>query len=727
MLNRRFLAGLCIALLLPFGLRANEGMWLPLLLQSLNEGDMKALGMRISAEDIYSVNQGSLKDAIVHFGGFCTGEVVSSKGLVLTNHHCGYEAIAGHSSLEDNILKNGWYASSFAEEKPTPGLFVTFIDRIIDASPEILAGVTADMDETERSKLIQANTARYRQTFNLKPFEEVQVRAFYAGNQYFAFVTRSYPDVRFVGTPPESIGKFGADTDNWEWPRHTGDFSLFRIYTAPDGSPANYSPDNVPMTPKRHLEVSLAGIKPGDFSMVFGFPGRTDQYLPASGMKLRTRVLNPIRIGMRDLSLAVIDSAMRADAQTKIDYASKQARIANAWKKWRGESEGIEAVGGIARRNGLEYDFRQRLSKPTLTIAEVTPEERKRFLEVLPKLDSLYLKQEPFAISNAYVGELNYNIDMARLANIIARRLKVYENSGIEAFREVVPDLLNTLRATYKGYNPEIDRRIAANLVQRYLAQVQKDHISDYVLDQVAFAGSSVAVINKLYDQSYIAHPDRLMALLERDPEAFAEYIRGDYGFQFWRQLNGYHEKKVLAPYNAYEMAIAPLQRDFMQGLIQVFPEKTFYPDANSTLRVSYGKFEGFTGLDGKTYDHLTDLDGVVAKYQPGDYEFDLPADLLKLHKARDYGRYAVDGKLPVCVLGSNHTTGGNSGSPALNADGRLVGLNFDRTWQSTMSDINYDPSICRNIMVDIRYVLWLIDKLGGAGHLVEEMTLVKS
>lgn len=706
---------------------ANGGMWLPLLLSNLNEEEMKGLGMQLTAEDIYSINQGSLKDAIVHFGGFCTGEVISSQGLVLTNHHCGYGAIQSHSTLEDNVLENGFYAKTKADEKPNAGLFVTFIDRIEDASDAILKGVTFDMEEDERRKLIQSNTDRYKQTFTLGEFEEVLVKPFYDGNQYFAFVTRKYNDVRLVGTPPNSVGKFGADTDNWEWPRHTGDFSLFRVYAAPDGSPADYAETNVPYTPKKHLEVSTKGVKEGDFSMIFGFPGRTDQYLAASAMRQRVELINPIRIGMRDLSLAVIDSAMRVDPQTKIDYASKQARIANAWKKWRGESEGIEASNGIALRNGTEFQFEKRLKKPVLRVAEVTPEERMRYLELLPQLNNYVAAQAAFAKTRAYTGELNYNVDLFRIANIIARRIKVYDANGQEAFSEQIPGLVGYLEDFYARYNPEIDQQVAKSLLNEYFDKVQLEHQSVFCRDQLSFAGSTEALVDVVFKQSYLSKGGRLIELMLSDPVTFVESIKADPGFQFVRQLNEHNEQVVLTPYNDISESMQPLQRDYMKALMQVFPDRKFYPDANSTMRVSYGKFEGFKGLDGKKNDYMTYLDGVVAKYKPGDYEFDVPAKVLALYKAKDYGDYATsDGKLPVCILGSNHTTGGNSGSPALDANGRLVGLNFDRTWQSTMSDINYDPSICRNIMVDIRYVLWLIDKVGGAPHLVEEMTLVK-
>lgn len=694
-------------------------MWLPLLLKHLNEAEMKEMGMKISAEDIYSINNGSLKDAIVHFGGFCTGEVISDQGLVLTNHHCGFSAIQDHSTLEDNLLENGFYAKTTADEKSNPGLFVTFIERIEDVTTAALQGVKDEMSETERATLIAENLRAFKEKFRLKDHEEVLVKPFYDGNQYFAFVTKTYPDVRLVGAPPSSIGKYGADTDNWEWPRHTGDFSLFRIYTAPDGSPAQYSADNIPMQAKKHLEISLGGVKPGDFSMIFGFPGTTDQYLTANAMQQRTEVINPIRIGMRDRSLAVIDSAMRANAQIKIDYASKQARIANAWKKWRGESEGVAAVNGLAKRKAMEKDFLARLDK--------SPAEKSHYASIINDIDALIAEQEAVAKTRAYTDELNYNIDLFRIANILRRQVKIAENNGMDAFKTRLPGLIDYLEDFYAGYNANVDMEVARALLPEYYAAAPAEHLSFYVKDQVEFAGSMNQMVTDLFQRSYLIRGERLLKLLKNDPETALDVLRGDMGYQYVAQLNAYNEQQVIDKYNEIQRQAAPLQRRYMAGLLKFFPDKQLYPDANSTLRVSYGQVEGFTGLDGKTFDHITDLDGVIAKYQPGDYEFDLPIELVNLHKAKDYGPYAMkNGKLPVCFLGSNHTTGGNSGSPALNGDGRLVGLNFDRTWQSTMSDVNYDPSICRNIMVDIRYVLFLIDKLGGAPHLVAEMTLVE-
>ena len=472
------------------------------------------------------------------------------------------------------------------------------------------------------------------------------------------------------------------------------------------------------MQAANHLEVSTAGVKPGDFSMIFGFPGTTDQYLPASAMAQRTEVINPIRIGMRDRSLAVIDSAMRADPQVKIDYASKQARIANAWKKWRGESQGVAAVDAVDKRRAFERDFMQRVA--------AKPSAQGTYGNLLPELDRLYQERAALEATRAYVGELNYNIDLFRIANILDARTAIAGNNGLSAFRERVPDLLGYLRDFYRGYRPDVDREVARSQLSEYYERLLPEYQAEYVTEQLGRAESYDALIDSLFASTVLVRGDSLTKLLERDLEGFIEAVRDDASFRFVRELNRFNEERVVNPYNEYAVRINGLQRRYMDGLLRFFPEHRFYPDANSTLRVSYGRYEGFTGLDGTDNSYMTYLDGVMEKYVPGDYEFDVPAKLRELYEARDYGPYATpDGKLPVCLLGSNHTTGGNSGSPALNGKGQLVGLNFDRTWQSTMSDVYYDPSICRNIMVDIRYVLFLIDKFGGDGRLVEEMTLV--
>lgn len=714
-----FLAGL-LSLSSFFTVFAGEGMWLPLLLSELNESEMQSLGMKMTAEDIYSINQGSLKDAIVHFGGFCTGEVISSEGLVLTNHHCGYGQIQSHSSLEDNYLEDGFWAMDRSEELANPGLFVTFIVRIEDITEKVVSNFNENTSEAERQSMLSKIYEEIKLSTPKEDYQDLRIRPFFHGNQYFLFVTETYNDVRLVGAPPSSIGKFGADTDNWEWPRHTGDFSLFRIYTAPDGSPAEYSEENVPMQAKYHLPVSLDGVEEGDFTLVFGFPGRTDEYLPSVAMQQRVEVINPARIELRDKSLAILDRAMRKFPEARIQYASKQARIANAWKKWKGESQGIEAVDGIGKRKLMEKSF----------IDSLLADDRypKAYRDILPDFRGLYEKKAPYARSRAIVNEIVYrNVELFRLTTTLKRYYNIVKNNGEEAYLESVPQLISYLEGFYKDYNVNIDLGIAMEMIQSYHEMLPEEHQATFAKDQLEFAGGNVRnLVGKVMRGSFFTKGDLVLKALRENPMGFLDQLRGDFAYQYVQEILQFSEKAIFNPDNEINEQINTLQRRYMAALMDVFSDRTFYPDANSTMRVTYGKVEGYTWNADEEYDYSTYLDGVIDKYVPGDYEFDVPEKLRQLHTDQDYGQYAdTNGKLPVCFLGSNHTTGGNSGSPAIDAYGNLVGLNFDRTWHSTMSDINYDPSICRNIMVDARYILFIIDKFAGAGHLVEEMTLV--
>lgn len=700
-------------------LTAGEGMWLPFLLEQLNEAEMQAMGMKMTAEDIYSVNKGSLKDAIVHFGGFCTAEIISPNGLLLTNHHCGYGQIQQHSSLENNYLEDGFWAPNQAAELPNPGLTATFIVRMEDVTQQVLAGVTDELSEKERQAAIDGNIQQVRYLAVKEPYQSSMIRPFYQGNQYILFVTETYRDVRLVGAPPSSIGKFGADTDNWVWPRHTGDFSLFRIYAGPDNRPADYSPNNKPLQPRHFLPISLDGVAPGDFTLVFGFPGRTDEYLPAVAVDQRINVLNPIRIGIRDKSLALIGAAMRADPATKIQYASKQSSIANSWKKWIGESQGARQTGAVAKKLQLEADFQQRV--------QAKPAWKKAYGSLLADLKDRYTRIEPYARVRDYVNEIaSVNVELFRRVNILNRYVKIYENNGMTGLQPRLPDLLADMEEFYKDYNSELDARVAAELLDIYYKEVPSEYQADLAREQLKTAESNTAaLVSNLFGKSMLTKSSTALPLLKENPEAFFRQLTDDPAYRFVRAIVETNEAKVLETYNALNSEIEPLQRRYMEALMTVFPERRFYPDANGTLRVTYGKVEGYEPRDAVEYEPVTYLEGVMEKYVPGDYEFDVPARLIELYNAKDYGPYADAEGMPVCFIGSNHTTGGNSGSPAIDAHGNLVGLNFDRTWEGTMSDINYDVRICRNIMVDIRYVLFLIDKFAGANHLVEEMTLV--
>lgn len=700
-------------------LSAGEGMWLPMLLEQLNETEMQAMGMKMSAEDIYSVNQGSLKDAIVHFGGFCTGEIISNNGLVLTNHHCGYDAIQKHSTLENDYLKDGFWASKHRDELMNKNLFVTFIISMADVTDEILKDFPANSAKKERKSIIDQRIEELKATYPREDYQDLIVKPFFSGNQYFIFVTEKYSDIRLVGTPPSSIGKFGADTDNWEFPRHTGDFSLFRIYTAPDGKPASPSANNVPMKPRHHLPISLDGVEVDDFTLVFGFPGRTDEYLPAVAIDHRVNIINPIRIGIRDRSLAIVNKAMRINKETRLQYASKQAKIANGWKKWKGETQGIKATDAINKKKALEAEFEAMIAKD--------PVLKEKYGNVLGYFDALYARLAPYAKSREYVNEIMYrNIEIFALSSSLGKLVKGYKKGGFERVERKIPRIKKALAKFYKDYNSEVDKEIMISLLKVYFSEVNIDHQSQYAKDQIEFGGGDVeTAIEAFYQRSFLTKGDMVLNTLDNNPEGFFQQLSGDNLLQFAMRIQNESKTLIFKPFDRINTEIKDLQRKYMAGLMEAFPSRRFYPDANGTMRVTYGKVEGYS-FGGQNFSHSTYLDGLIDKYVPFDYEFHVPAKLRQLHKEKDYGQYAdAEGRMPVCFIGSNHTSGGNSGSPVIDAHGNFVGINFDRTWHGTMSDVNYDPTICRNIMVDARYILFIIDKYAGAKHLIREMTLV--
>ncbi|MEL6637149.1 MAG: S46 family peptidase [Bacteroidota bacterium] len=699
---------------------AGEGMWLPLLLKSLNEAEMQSMGMKMTAEDIYSVNQGSLKDAIVHFGGFCTSELISGEGLLLTNHHCGYGNIQSHSSVTNNYLKEGFWAASRGDELPNPGLTATFIVRIEDVTEAVLMGVGRKMDAKTRQSTIDKNIAALVDKTPLGQHEEVKVRPFFHGNQYFLFVTMTYEDVRLVGAPPESIGKFGSDTDNWVWPRHTGDFSLFRIYAAPDNMPAAYSENNVPFRPKHFLPISLDGVAEDDFTMVFGFPGRTNEYLPSYGVQQIMDVLDPAKIAIRDRALKIVDVEMRADEAVRIQYASKYARIANYWKKWIGEVQGLKTTNALGKKREFERAFDTRIHQ-----------EKKWhdiYHDILPDFERLYRQIEPYALVRDYYNEVvGRNVELLRVMGAMRRLAGYVEKDDRAGYDKYLGRVQGFLKGFYKDYRSEIDQKVFAALIELYFTEVDAQYLGTQALSATKVAqGDYEALAAQLYGSSMATQQDKVEALLAQDWKQVAAQLQADPLYQFTTSLSEAYETKVAPEYNALNEQIRELQRTYMKAMMEVFPNERFYPDANSTLRVTYGQVKGYTPSDTVSYDFMTYLSGVMAKYKPGDYEFDVSPKLTELYRKKDYGEYAdAEGRMPVCFIGSNHTTGGNSGSPAIDAYGNLIGLNFDRVWEGTMSDINYDASICRNIMVDIRYVLFIIDKFADAGHLIEEMELV--
>ncbi|UMY66751.1 MULTISPECIES: S46 family peptidase [unclassified Flavobacterium] len=687
------------------------GMWIPSLLDGFNEKEMKSLGMKMSVKDIYDVNRSSLKDAVPQFDGGCTSEVISPKGLLLTNHHCGFDAIQSHSTVDHDYLTDGFWAYKMEDELPNPGMVVMFVVKIEDVTAQVLDG-TAGLSEADKQKKIQENIAATTKSFPKEAWQENKIRTFYDGNQYILFVTETFRDIRLVGTPPSSIGKFGSDTDNWVWPRHTGDFSLFRIYAGKDNHPADYSADNVPYTPKHYLPVSMDGVKEGDFTMVLGYPGRTTEYLPSVAVAQIVNDLDPAKIEVRDKALKVVDGFMRKDNAIKIQYAAKYASIANYWKKWQGEVLGLKKSDAVKKKQQQEAAFTQRLTEKG---------KQAEYGNLLPDLAKNYAEFAPYALARDYFTEIALrNTELLSVAYKMYQLEQLLNTKGEAAFEARRTELTTGLGEFYKDFNPEVDRNVAAQLMQLYLTKYPK-----------AFLPAGMENVNAndlvadVYSRSQLTSFDGAKKLLEGTSKEVLEKLHADPAFAVLAKMADSYVKQVAPKYEEINLRIIGLQRTYMKAQIEMNEGRKLFPDANSTLRVTYGKVKGYEPRDAVSYGAMTYLDGVIEKYIPGDYEFDVPKKLLELYERKDYGPYGVKGKMPVAFIGTNHTTGGNSGSPAVDARGNLIGLNFDRVWEGTMSDVYYDPSICRNIMVDIRYVLFIIDKFAGAKNLIDEMKLV--
>lgn len=689
------------------------GMWIPSLLEGMNESEMKHLGMKMSAKDIYDVNNASLKDAVPHFNGGCTSEVISNQGLLLTNHHCGYSQIQSHSSLENDYLENGFWAMNLKEELPNPGVTATFMVRIEDVTQQVLRGISESMTETDKQKKVEENIALVVQNSPKEPWQENRVRTFYEGNQYMLFVVETYKDVRLVGAPPSSIGKFGSDTDNWVWPRHTGDFSLFRIYADKNNHPAEYSENNVPYTPKHFLPISLDGVAENDFTLVFGYPGTTDEYLPSVAIQQIVQTINPARIAIRDAALAIQDKYMRADPQIKIQYASKYARIANYWKKWKGETLGLTKSNAVGIKKQQENELISQIQKQG---------KEQEYGNLLPQFEQFYNEIEPYALAREYFLEtVLRNVELLKMAYQTYQLQQVFETRGAQSFEDRKNNLVASMEGQYKDYNSQLDKDVFEALLALYIKNVPSEFLpSTFKTLDVEQTSENV------YKNSAFVSYGSLKKLLEGNAEKVLENLNNDPGFQIVKEMATVYFETAAPKYEELQLKISGLERDYMKALLELSPkEARLFPNANSTLRVTYGKVAGYSPADAVYYEPVTHLEGVMQKYIPGDYEFDVPKKLMELYKKKDYGQYGENGKMPVNFIGTNHTTGGNSGSPAIDAHGNLIGLNFDRVWEGTMSDLYYDPALSRNIMVDIRYVLFIMDKYAGAKNLIGELKLV--
>jgi hypothetical protein len=709
------------ALMLVLRVTADEGMWLPLLLKSLNEKDMKKNGLKLSAEDIYSVNKSSLKDAIVHFGGGCTAEIISESGLMITNHHCGYSAIQSHSSVENDYLSNGFWAMSKEQEKPNQGLTASIIQYMEDVTAKVKTGITASMSEQQADSVIRSNIAKLEKEAVKGTHYEAYIRPFFYGNEYYMFVVETFKDVRLVGAPPSSIGKFGGETDNWVWPRHTGDFSLFRIYANKDNKPAEYSADNVPYKPKKFLTISLKGVNEG-VTMVYGFPGRTQEYLTSDAVDMVMNESDPARVKLRDARLKIMDSYMKTSDKTRIDYAAKYASIANYWKKWAGEMAGLQVSDAVNKKKEFQEKF--------IKLLATDPAKQQEFVKVLNEFQQIYADMKILNKQMDYYSECLMGVEGMQYMRGYTSLFDSYSLMKMgrpNSFQKSLDNYKKNEKNFYKAYHAEMDKKICAEMLKQFDADMEKN-FRPRVLD------SLITAYNKDYNKlaevlhaSKFFNADELRKLVG-DFEGNYKNFEKDLYLRLYRDILDYYGGKVQPKMEEYNLRLNTLYGKYVKALKETVKDRPFYPDANSTLRVTYGKVNGYVPRDGVKFNYFTTLDGILEKQNTGIDDFKAPAKLKELYEKKDYGQYAdkKDGKIHVAFVASNHTTGGNSGSPVLNGNGELIGTNFDRCWEGTMSDIMYNPNICRNIVLDVRYTLFVIDKFAGAGYLLNEMKIVK-
>lgn len=718
-MKRFTIAIFALMLLVQPSLKADEGMWLPLLIERLNYADMQKMGLELTPEEIYSVNHASLKDAIVQFDNGCTGEIISSKGLILTNHHCGHGRIQAHSTPEHDYLTDGFWALSLEEELPNEGLSVSFLIRMEEVTDKVLEGVNAKMTEAERQKIIRENIGIISKEATKDTDYDASIKSFFDGNEYYMFIMEEYQDVRLVGAPPSSIGNFGGDTDNWMWPRHTGDFSMFRVYTAPDGSPAKYSKENIPMKPKHHLPVSIDGVKKGDFSMIMGYPGGTDRYMTSFGIQQNLDKMYPTRIKIRRKKLDIMEKYMEKDEQVRIQYASKRDHVANYWKNFIGMSKGLKDLEIPQEKSALEQKLtdwinedQTRKEKYGNAISDIESAYETLNAYVVHRyyfIEAIYLGPEVFGFSRKFEG----------IADALAGDDPDYEK--IKSFAKVIkPDVEKFFKDYYKPVDKDIMaamfRMYANNVPEKLQPEKFKKLVKKYKADFNEMA-------SEIYEESMFDDKDKVLAWIE-DPDL--KTLKNDPVYElkdaFFSNYFG-----IQAQLEPARMQKSKGRRLFMEALREMETDKKFYPDANFTMRLTYGKVAGYEPRDAVDYLYYTTLHGIMEKEDPENPEFIVPEKLKQLYERKDYGPYGHGDQMRVCFLTDHDITGGNSGSPVLDGKGRLIGLAFDGNWEAMSGDIAFEPDLQRTINVDIRYVLFVIDKLAGAQNLIDEMDIVKT
>jgi len=702
----------------------DEGMWLPMFVDRLNYEDMQEMGLRLTAEEIYSINNSSLKDAIVGLSGsgtpsgyFCTGEIVSDQGLMFTNHHCGFGIIQEHSSLEHDYLKDGFWAKNFSEELPNEELSASFLIRMDNVTDSIIPLLSDTMTEGDRRGKIGEIRDQLEEDASEDGKYHVKVRSFYGGNEYYLFVYEVYQDVRLVGAPPSAIGKYGGDTDNWMWPRHTGDFSIFRVYSAPDGSPAEYSEDNVPLKPKHHIPISLKGVEKDDFTMIWGYPGGTDRYMTSYGVEYNNNDFGPVLVDLLGKQLEIMKEDMDADKEVKIKYASTYASYANGWKYYIGQIRGVKKLKVADKKRDIEEQFAGWINED---------ESRKeKYGEVLTDIEDGYKEMAKYVEPLMYInlglmspGIVGYGRDFGQFEQQL---LDAKENP--EAPKETAKSLKESAKEHFKDYNASTDQKILAGLYKLYADNIPAENQPEFFKEITKkYKGDYDVFAADVFGKSILTSEDKVNAFLDKPN---AKKLAKDPGYILSNQVM----EALMGSMGAYKGAQSNVNRGnrlFIAGLREMNSELVRYPDANSTLRLSYGSIQDYYPADAIHYDFVTHLSGVMDKEDPNNDEFIVPEKLKELFKSKDYGRYGTDGKLIVGFLTTNDITGGNSGSPVLNGNGELIGLAFDGNWEAMSGDIAFEPELQRTICVDSRYVLFIIDKFAGATNLIEELTIIQ-